>query len=77
MYLSACVHATSASVVLLFTALGEWWCLGLRGLTCLSDVCVKYFPVTQTANLAEANGAEEDKIKAVVIQSCRAYDPVR
>ncbi|KAF1439406.1 E3 ubiquitin-protein ligase RBBP6, partial [Spheniscus mendiculus] len=41
-----------------------------------SDVCVKYLPVTQTANLAEANAAEEDKIKAVMIQSCREYDPV-
>ncbi|KAF1453232.1 E3 ubiquitin-protein ligase RBBP6, partial [Pygoscelis papua] len=29
-----------------------------------------------TANLAEANAAEEYKIKAVMIQSCRAYDPV-
>ncbi|KAF1661908.1 E3 ubiquitin-protein ligase RBBP6, partial [Aptenodytes patagonicus] len=41
-----------------------------------SDVCVKYLPVTQTANLAEANASDEDKIKAVMIQSCREYDPV-
>ena len=77
MYISGCVPATAASVVLLFTGLGEWWCLGLCGLTCVSDVCVKYLPVTQTANLAEANASEEDKIKAMMIQSCREYDPVR
>ncbi|KAF1536739.1 E3 ubiquitin-protein ligase RBBP6, partial [Eudyptula minor] len=32
--------------------------------------------VTQTANLATANASEEDQIKAVMIQSCREYDPV-
>ncbi|KAF1656991.1 E3 ubiquitin-protein ligase RBBP6, partial [Eudyptes chrysocome] len=41
-----------------------------------SDVCIKYLPVTQTANLAEANAAEEDKITAVMIQPCREYNPV-
>ncbi|XP_042646860.1 E3 ubiquitin-protein ligase RBBP6-like [Tyto alba] len=30
----------------------------------------------QTANLAEANASEEDKIKAMMIQSCRQYDPI-
>ncbi|KAM9527369.1 E3 ubiquitin-protein ligase RBBP6-like isoform 4-T4 [Guaruba guarouba] len=29
-----------------------------------------------TANLAEANASEEDKIKAMMIQSCRVYDSV-
>ncbi|XP_055556017.1 E3 ubiquitin-protein ligase RBBP6-like, partial [Falco cherrug] len=28
-----------------------------------------------TANLAEANASEEDKIKAMMIQSCHEYDP--
>ncbi|NXS67687.1 RBBP6 ligase, partial [Pandion haliaetus] len=28
----------------------------------------------QTANLAEANASEEEKIKAMMIQSCREYD---
>ncbi|RMC10866.1 hypothetical protein DUI87_12578 [Hirundo rustica rustica] len=31
---------------------------------------------TQTPNLAEANAAEEDKIKAMMIQSCRYYEPL-
>ncbi|XP_064296517.1 E3 ubiquitin-protein ligase RBBP6-like [Phalacrocorax carbo] len=30
----------------------------------------------QTASLAEASASEEDKIKAMMIQSCRAYDPI-
>ncbi|NXJ58035.1 RBBP6 ligase, partial [Spizaetus tyrannus] len=30
----------------------------------------------QTANLAEANASEEDKIKAMMIQSSREYDPI-
>ncbi|KAF1436572.1 E3 ubiquitin-protein ligase RBBP6, partial [Spheniscus mendiculus] len=30
----------------------------------------------QTANLAAASASEEDKIKAVMIQSCREYNPV-
>ncbi|KAF1444537.1 E3 ubiquitin-protein ligase RBBP6, partial [Spheniscus mendiculus] len=32
--------------------------------------------VTQTANLATANASKEDKIQAVMVQSCREYDPV-
>ncbi|KAF2974000.1 hypothetical protein EK904_014169, partial [Melospiza melodia maxima] len=30
----------------------------------------------KTPNLAEANAAEEDKIKAMMIQSCRYYEPL-
>ncbi|KAM6115958.1 LOW QUALITY PROTEIN: E3 ubiquitin-protein ligase RBBP6-like [Phoenicopterus ruber ruber] len=30
----------------------------------------------KTANLSEANASEEDKIKAMMIQSCREYDPI-
>ncbi|NXQ85776.1 RBBP6 ligase, partial [Nyctibius grandis] len=30
----------------------------------------------QTANLAETNVSEEDKIKAMMIQSCRSYEPI-
>lgn len=40
-------------------------------------VCVQPSPVTQTPNLAEANAAEEDKIKAMMIQSCRYYEPLK
>ncbi|NWI70816.1 RBBP6 ligase, partial [Todus mexicanus] len=32
--------------------------------------------VNQVANLSEANASEEDRIKAMMIQSCHAYDPV-
>ncbi|OWK59836.1 E3 ubiquitin-protein ligase RBBP6, partial [Lonchura striata] len=35
----------------------------------------KWFEV-QTPNLAEANATEEDKIKAMMIQSCRYYEPL-
>ncbi|XP_074710633.1 E3 ubiquitin-protein ligase RBBP6-like isoform X1 [Strix uralensis] len=30
----------------------------------------------KTGNLAEANASEEDKIRAMMIQSCRQYDPI-
>ncbi|CAN0082763.1 unnamed protein product [Bubo scandiacus] len=30
----------------------------------------------KTSNLAEANASEEDKIRAMMIQSCRQYDPI-
>ena len=49
--------------------------LCLCGLNCVSNVCVNYLPVKQTANVAEANASEEDKIKA--IQSCHEYDPIK
>uniref|UniRef100_A0A8D0KZW5 RBBP6 ligase n=1 Tax=Strix occidentalis caurina TaxID=311401 RepID=A0A8D0KZW5_STROC len=32
--------------------------------------------VSGTGNLAEANASEEDKIRAMMIQSCRQYDPI-
>ncbi|XP_054067764.1 LOW QUALITY PROTEIN: E3 ubiquitin-protein ligase RBBP6-like [Rissa tridactyla] len=32
--------------------------------------------LVKTDNLAEANACEEDKIKAMMIQSCREYDPI-
>ncbi|CAM9154114.1 unnamed protein product [Bubo scandiacus] len=31
----------------------------------------------KTSNLAEANASEEDKIRAMMIQSCRQYDPIK
>ncbi|XP_042645041.1 E3 ubiquitin-protein ligase RBBP6-like [Tyto alba] len=31
---------------------------------------------SKQSNLAEANASEEDKIKAMMIQSCRQYDPI-
>ena len=63
--------------MLLFTGSGEWCCVRLGGLNCVSNVCVNYLPVQQTANLAEANASEEDKIKAMMIQSCHEYDPIK
>ncbi|CAM9167955.1 unnamed protein product [Bubo scandiacus] len=33
--------------------------------------------VLTTSNLAEANASEEDKIRAMMIQSCRQYDPIK
>ncbi|XP_033925095.1 E3 ubiquitin-protein ligase RBBP6-like isoform X2 [Melopsittacus undulatus] len=33
--------------------------------------------LSKTANLAEASASEEDKIKAMMIQSFREYDPVQ
>lgn len=52
-------------------------CLWLWGLRRVLHVCVRPSPVTQTPNLAEANAAEEDKIKAMMIQSCRYYEPLK
>lgn len=34
-------------------------------------------PVKQTANLAETNASEEDKIKAMMSQSNHDYDPIQ
>lgn len=34
-------------------------------------------PVKQTANLAETNASEEDKIKAMMSQSNHEYDPIQ
>lgn len=34
-------------------------------------------PIEQTANLAEANASEEDKIKAMMSQSNHEYDPIQ
>ncbi|NXW39242.1 RBBP6 ligase, partial [Phaetusa simplex] len=41
-----------------------------------SNACVKCLPVKQTDNLSEANASKEDKIKAMMIQSCHEYDPI-
>ncbi|XP_068271210.1 E3 ubiquitin-protein ligase RBBP6-like [Nyctibius grandis] len=41
-----------------------------------SSASVSLTQLTKTANLAEANASEEEKIKAMMIQSCRAYDPI-
>lgn len=76
-YLSSCFHAASAGAVLLFTGLDECCCLGLCGLKRVSNACVKQLPVEQTANLAEANASEEDKIKAMMTQSGHEYDPIK
>lgn len=71
---SSCFRATSATAGLLFTGLGE----SLSGeLKCVSNVCVQQLPVKQTDNLAEANASEEDKIRAMMIQSCHQYDPIK
>lgn len=41
-------------------------------------LCVKtLLPVKQTANLAETNASEEDKIKAMMSQSNHEYDPIK
>ncbi|XP_039938766.1 E3 ubiquitin-protein ligase RBBP6-like [Hirundo rustica] len=44
-------------------------------------VTIQNEPVRETSkatpNLAEANAAEEDKIKAMMIQSCRYYEPLK
>ena len=39
--------------------------------SCISWVCF------QTANLADANASEEDKIKAMISQSIHDYDPIQ
>ncbi|XP_030359043.1 E3 ubiquitin-protein ligase RBBP6-like [Strigops habroptila] len=41
-----------------------------------SSASVSLNQLLKTANLAEANASEEDKIKAMMIQSCHEYDPV-
>ncbi|KAM8987791.1 E3 ubiquitin-protein ligase RBBP6-like isoform 2-T2 [Ara ararauna] len=41
-----------------------------------SSASVSLAQLSKTANLAEANASEEDKIKAMMIQSCREYDSV-
>ncbi|XP_053817307.1 E3 ubiquitin-protein ligase RBBP6-like isoform X1 [Vidua chalybeata] len=41
-----------------------------------SSVPLSLAQLIKTANLAEANAAEEDKIKAMMIQSCRYYEPL-
>ncbi|KAM9527371.1 uncharacterized protein ACIB01_014503 isoform 6-T6 [Guaruba guarouba] len=41
-----------------------------------SSASVSLAQLSKTANLAEANASEEDKIKAMMIQSCRVYDSV-
>ncbi|NXA24422.1 RBBP6 ligase, partial [Ibidorhyncha struthersii] len=41
-----------------------------------SSAPVSLAQLTKTANLAEANASEEDKIKAMMTQSCHDYDPI-
>ncbi|KAM6200296.1 LOW QUALITY PROTEIN: E3 ubiquitin-protein ligase RBBP6-like [Sarcoramphus papa] len=41
-----------------------------------SSASLSLAQLIKTANLAEANASEEDKIKAMMIQSCREYDPI-
>ncbi|NXK00694.1 RBBP6 ligase, partial [Corythaixoides concolor] len=38
--------------------------------------CLPNNSLLQTANLAEANASEEDKIKAMMVQSCQEYNPI-
>ncbi|KAM6032620.1 LOW QUALITY PROTEIN: E3 ubiquitin-protein ligase RBBP6-like [Theristicus caerulescens] len=41
-----------------------------------SSASVSLGQLAKTANLAEADASEEDKIRAMMAQSCRAYDPI-
>ncbi|KAK4806600.1 hypothetical protein QYF61_013855 [Mycteria americana] len=41
-----------------------------------SSAPISLAQLIQTANLAEANAPEEEKVKAVMIQSCQQYDPI-
>ncbi|CAM9170174.1 unnamed protein product [Bubo scandiacus] len=41
-----------------------------------SSASISLAQLTKTSNLAEANASEEDKIKAMMIQSSHQYDPV-
>ncbi|KAK4806587.1 hypothetical protein QYF61_013842, partial [Mycteria americana] len=41
-----------------------------------SSAPISLAQLIQTANLAEANAPEEEKVKAVMIQSCHQYDPI-
>ncbi|KAK4806575.1 LOW QUALITY PROTEIN: hypothetical protein QYF61_013830, partial [Mycteria americana] len=41
-----------------------------------SSAPISLAQLTQTANLAEANAPKEEKVKAVMIQSCQQYDPI-
>ncbi|KAM4650249.1 E3 ubiquitin-protein ligase RBBP6-like isoform 1-T1 [Amazona ochrocephala] len=41
-----------------------------------SSASVSLAQLSKTANLAEANASEEDKVKAMMRQSCRGYDSV-
>lgn len=41
-----------------------------------SSASVSVAQFIKTANLAEADASEEEKIKAMMVQSCHAYDPI-
>ncbi|KAM9259335.1 E3 ubiquitin-protein ligase RBBP6-like [Cariama cristata] len=41
-----------------------------------SSASISVSQLMKTANLAEANASEEDKLKAMMAQSCHEYDPV-
>uniref|UniRef100_A0A8C4Z4C0 DWNN domain-containing protein n=1 Tax=Gadus morhua TaxID=8049 RepID=A0A8C4Z4C0_GADMO len=42
-----------------------------------NDMMFSPFPTEITANLADANASEEDKIKAMISQSIHDYDPIQ
>uniref|UniRef100_G1QGD0 E3 ubiquitin-protein ligase RBBP6 n=1 Tax=Myotis lucifugus TaxID=59463 RepID=G1QGD0_MYOLU len=50
--------------------------MGTSKVTDDSSAPMSLAQLTKTANLAEANASEEDKIKAMMWQSGRAYDPI-
>ena len=50
--------------------LGEWCCLWLCGLHCVSNVCVNDLGVKESGSVAEANASAEEKRKATLIPSC-------
>ncbi|XP_072705289.1 E3 ubiquitin-protein ligase RBBP6-like [Ciconia boyciana] len=51
-------------------------CLSIASTTDESSAPISLAQLIKTANLAEANAPEEDKVKAVMIQSCHQYDPI-
>ena len=59
------------SVRILLTRLTSVLCV------CVCVWCCCLTPATQTANLAEANASEEDKIRAMMSQSNHDYDPIQ
>ncbi|ELK37940.1 E3 ubiquitin-protein ligase RBBP6 [Myotis davidii] len=50
--------------------------MGTSTLTDVASASISLAQLTKTANLAEANASEEDKIKAMMLQSGHAYGPV-
>ncbi|MGH0161417.1 UNVERIFIED_CONTAM: hypothetical protein FKN15_004147 [Acipenser sinensis] len=69
------VKATSKTYVMMCCVhFFQFECMECRILS--PNLCIKKLPVEQTANLAEANASEDDKIRAMMSQSNHEYDPV-